>query len=177
MEKINLQHLDHDTLIAVVEAADWDEIQRLDLTNLNLLGIDLSGRDLTSLDFTGANLTGANFAVGLLAGANFTNAVLRRANLSHCVMEDTILTGTILTDADLTGSTFRSAWADELRLVNCGDVNDYLACQRYLEEEAEPHTYMDAGDGRHIWMTEETKQKLDWYRAGGMSKRIYLVNS
>ena len=82
---------------------------------MDLNRADLSGLDLTGANFRSTTLREAQFVESELSGANFTKADLTGANLNDAILAGTILYAALLHKADLTGAFLR--WADLSRAV------------------------------------------------------------
>ncbi|NLU71682.1 pentapeptide repeat-containing protein [Streptomyces sp. HNM0575] len=96
-----------------------DPMERLDLSDLSLVGAKLYGADLTDADLTDANLSGAvlahadltgallegtNLTSAALLGVDFSNAKLVAARLENAFLAGATFTNAILRDVDLSGA-------------------------------------------------------------------------
>ena len=99
------------------EVTGLADLNGIDFSNANLIGVNLSGVQLINANFHEANLGGANLSDAILEGANFcrsdlyatdlSRARLLRANLQGTQMAMTILNGAHLIGCKIYGM---SAW-------------------------------------------------------------------
>ena len=88
-------------------------IQKLDITQQELLGFDVQDRRLDGLKAQGSKLRDSNFCSASLIRADFRSANLSNANLAHAD-----LTGAKFDDADLEGADFCGANLSEASFRN-----------------------------------------------------------
>jgi uncharacterized protein YjbI with pentapeptide repeats len=113
LQKANLSWLD--LREANLAGADLRKAQLI-MTNLrrtNLAGADLAGANLLAASLVGADLSNANFVKANLRAANMTGNDLQGTNFRGAV-----LVGTNFKDADLSHADLRETWLYEAKLKN-----------------------------------------------------------
>jgi hypothetical protein len=81
-------------------------LDKADLEKADLTSVNLSGASLGSANLSGANLGGANLSSARLGGANLSSANLNVANLTSASLEGANLSGAKLYSANLTNVWF-----------------------------------------------------------------------
>lgn len=121
------------------------ELERLDLSELNLSGADFSGAVLTKTDLTAALLNGVRFDDALLSEvifnrANLSESSFRRVSASGSEFNEAHLQKANLRDADFTGAMFSGADLSQAILSGaiCSGANfSGVRAERLVADKAE----------------------------------------
>jgi uncharacterized protein YjbI with pentapeptide repeats len=101
--------------IRLAKNKDYQQLQKHDLTGLNVHGVDFSSSGLDYAAFVLFNLANADFGNCIFQQADFSVAVLREASFSRAILE-----GANLSQTDCEGTDFSFA---NLRAANISDAH------------------------------------------------------
>ena len=96
-------NLDNSNLLNRIDLSNINLVDA-DLSNTSLKGKDLSGTNLSFVDLSGHDLTDTNLTAVNLSHAKISNTSLKGKDLSDTILTGADLTDTILTGADLSGA-------------------------------------------------------------------------
>jgi len=85
------------------------QLNRADLSNINLNDANLNGANLSGADLSNAHLHRANLSGANLSGTNLSGANLHKANLISADLKRTDLSGALLSKSDLRRADLRRA--------------------------------------------------------------------
>jgi uncharacterized protein YjbI with pentapeptide repeats len=107
-------------------------LNKVDLSNQDLLHTLLRGANLSGANLSGANLSGANLSGANLSGANVSGSKLSGADLFYADLSGANLSGADLSDADLSNADLSNADLSRARLFDTNLSQANLAAAKLL---------------------------------------------